>query len=170
MENRLILGMRILFFAAALGLLGTFFLPWLKLDGLTGIDSGVTLMALVVSPLAAYFFSIEPLQATLIMGAPLAMMVFAIFTVSKYARGKAALFSTFMVLASALALVLGAQDLIANDLMPYSGLQLTIVLSVLLVTHQLAMLVQAKLYQKKKFPKAYRVLSIATGHLLSERV
>ena len=163
MENRLILGMRVLFFTAALGLMGTFFLPWLKLDGLSGVDSGATLMALVASPWAAYFFSVEPQQALVLMGAPVAMMAFTIFMLSRYARGKAAPFTTFMVLASALALLLGARGLIAGNLMPYLGLQLAIALSVLLLTHQLAMLAQSKIYQRKKFPKAYRVLSIATG-------
>lgn len=163
MEGRLILGVRVLFFVMALSLMGAFFLPWLRLDGLERTDSGVTLMALAASLWATYFFSVEPLKAAVLMGAPAAMMVFAIFMVSKYARGRATPFATIMVLASALALVMGARGLVASGSTPGVGLQLAITLSILLTTHQLAMLAQARLYRMRQFPKAYRVLSIATG-------
>ncbi len=157
------MGVRTLFFVMALFLIGAFFLPWLRLAGLERTDSGVTLMALAASPWAAYFFTVEPVQAAVLIGAPAAMMIFAIFMVSKYAQSRATLFATIMVLASALALVMGARGLVVSGSTPGMGLQLAIALAILLTTHQLAMIAQAKLYRMRRLPKVYRVLSIATG-------
>ena len=50
MSSYLTLAMRLLFLAAALAILGAFFLPWLKLDGPAGAYSGAELIALAVSP------------------------------------------------------------------------------------------------------------------------
>ena len=163
MENGITLGFRILYFLASLGLLGTFFLPWLRLDGFEGTDSAITLMALVASPWAEYFYSVDQISAVMLMGVPIAMLVFACGMVSKYARGRSSPFATCMALVLALALVWGTKDLTASGPNPYFGLQLAIAILCFLSLHQLAMLIQARLFKMKKFPRTYRFLSIATG-------
>ena len=59
--------------------------------------------------------------------------------------------------------VMGARGLVASGPTPGMGLQWAIALAILLATHQLAMIAQAKLYRMRQFPNVYRVLSIATG-------
>lgn len=162
-ESRLTTGIRVLFFVMVLLLIGTFFLPWLRLGGLGRDDSGITLMALMASQWASYFFGVEPIQTGILIVAPVAMMVFTILMLSKYAQGRAAPFATLMVLISVLTLAFGTRSLVDSGQVPLVGHQLAIALSVLLTLHQLAMLVQARLFKMRRFPKAYRVLSIATG-------
>ena len=169
MESRLTMGVSVLFFVMTLSLIGAFFLPWLQLMGLERTYSGVTLIALPASPWAKYFFTVEPLQAAVLIGAPMTMMVFGILMVTRYAQGQPTPVTTAMVLASPLALIIGARGLFASGSTPDVGLQLVIVLAILLGIHQLAIIVRAKLYRMRRFPKVYQILSMATGRRARSR-
>lgn len=155
--------MRLLFFAAALGVIGTYFLPWLKLDGPAGAYSGAELIALAVSPQWQYFNSVNPLQAVVLVGAPLAMLLFAIIVISKYVRRKRTPFATVMMLAAGLALIFGTGELVDGRLTPFAGLLLAMLLAAILLLHQGLISAQIELWERRKFQSIYRALGVITG-------
>ena len=163
MKYLVTVAMRLLSFSVALAVTGTFFLPWLKLDGLSEVYSGADLMVLSISPWRDYFFSVNPLETGLLIGTPMAMLLFTIIAISKYVQGKPTPIATTIVLASALALIFGTKELVASDIPPYPGLLLATVLAAILFLHQALILLQAKLWQKRKFPVIYRALGVVTG-------
>ena len=163
MSHYLTLAMRLLFFAAVLGVIGTFFLPWLKLDGPSGAYSGAELIALVVSPQWQYFNSVNSVQAAVLVGAPLAMLGFAILVISKYVRRKRTPFAAVMMLAAGIALIFVTSELVDGNLTPFAGLLLAMVLAAVLLLHQGLISAQTELWERRKFQSVYRVLGVITG-------
>lgn len=163
MSHYLTLAMRLLFFAAALAVIGAFFLPWLKLDGPGGAYSGAELIVLAVSPQWQYFNSVNPLQAVVLVGAPLAMLGFAIVVISKYVRRMRTPLATLLVLASGIALIFGTGELVDGRLTPFAGLLLAMLLAAVLLLHQGLISAQTELWERQRFPSIYRVLGVITG-------
>lgn len=163
MTNHLTLATRLLFFAVALAVIGVYFLPWLKLDGPAGAYSGAELIALAVSPQWQYFNSVNPLQAVVLVGAPLAMLLFAIVVISKYVRRKRTPFATVMMLAAGLALIFGTGELVDGRLTPFAGLLLAMLLAAVLLLHQGLISAQTELWERRKFQSIYRALGVITG-------
>ena len=163
MSSYLTQGMRLLFFAAALAILGAFFLPWLKLDGPAGAYSGAELIALAVSPQWQYLNSVNPLQAAVLVGAPAAMLLFTIVVISKYVRKRRTPLATLLVLAAGIALVFGTDELVDGRLTPFAGFLLAMALTAVLLLHQGLISVHTELWERQKFPSIYRVLGVITG-------
>ena len=163
MNSYLTLAMRLLFFAAALAILGAFFLPWLKLDGPAGAYSGAELIALAVSPQWQYLNSVNPLQAAVLVGAPAAMLLFTIVVISKYVRKRRTPLATLLALAAGFALVFGTDELVDGRLTPFAGFLLAMALTAVLLLHQGLISVHTELWERQKFPSIYRVLGIITG-------
>ena len=154
---------RLAAFAATLLLIGAFFLPWVRLDGASEAHSGAELLAIVVSPTLTYLFAVSPVQASVLIACPAAVIVFAVNVMTKYAQRKTAPFATAAILASSLAVVYAAPDLVAVNGSIHFGLLLVVVLSALLLTHQALIKLRMRLLHSRKLPTVHRTLSIATG-------
>lgn len=152
---------RLLTFALSLAVIGAFFLPWVRLDGSREIYSGVQLAALAVSPIREYISAVAPTQTAVLLGGPLAMLLFAAIVATRYARRRTAILPTAAVLASAIAVSYGTTDLVADGSLGASrGLTLIAALSVVLLVHQLLIKSRSKL---KRSSSLYKILSVATG-------
>ncbi len=156
--------MRLVAFAAALAIMGAFFLPWARLDGMNEASSGAELVALVVSPTANYLFAVSTLQAVVLVGCPALLILSATMVMTKYARRKTAPFATCLVFASSVSVAYGAPDLTAsNELGAYVGLSLIVVLSAVLLVHQALIKLRENLYHRRRLPTVYQALSVLTG-------
>ena len=122
--------MRLVAFAATLVIMGAFFLPWARLDGMSEASSGAALVALVVSPTINYLFAVSTLQAVVLVGCPVLLILSATVVMAKYARRKTAPFATCLVFASSVSVIYGAPDLTTrNEVGAYIGLSLIVALS-----------------------------------------
>ena len=156
--------MRFITFAATLAIMGAFFLPWTRLDGMSQASSGAELVALVVSPTVNYLFAVSTLQAAVLVGSPALLIVSAAMVMAKYARRKTAPFATCLVFASSVSLIYGAPDLTANnEVGAYVGLSLIVVLSAALLIHQALIKLRGHLYHRRRLPTVYQALSVLTG-------
>ena len=156
--------MRLIAFAATLVIMGAFFLPWTRLDGMSQASSGAELVALVVSPTVNYLFAISTLQASVLVGGPALLIVSAAVVMVKYARRKTAPFATCLVFASSISVIYRAPDLNAsNEMGAYVGLSLIVVLSAALLIHQALIKLRGNLYQRRRLPTVYQALSVLTG-------
>ena len=155
---------RLLAFVVTLAIIGAFFLPWVKLDGVQEIYSGAELTALAVSPMRDYIYQVAPIQTAVLIGCPPVMMLFATVVAVKYARRRTALLATAVVLACAVAIIYGARELVADsEPNAYLGLSLIVVLTAVLLVHQGLIKVRTKLWKTRKAPVLYRALSVVTG-------
>ena len=91
---------RLVTFAATLALLGAFFLPWVRLDGMSQPVSAAEIVAIVVSPTLNYLVAVSTLQAVVLVGCSGLMIVSAIVVLMKYGRRQTAVLATSVVLAS----------------------------------------------------------------------
>ena len=156
--------MRLVAFAATLAIMGAFFLPWARLDGMNEASSGAELVALVVSPTANYLFAVSTLQAVVLVGCPALLILSATMVMAKYAQRKTAPFATCLVFASSVSVAYGAPDLTAsNELGAYVGLSLIVVLSAVLLVHQALIKLRENLYHRRRLPTVYQALSVLTG-------
>ena len=156
--------MRLVAFAATLVIIGAFFLPWVRLDGTTDSRSGAELMTLVISPTVDYLFEVSPVQSGVLIGCPTLIILAAIIVMANYGRRKTAILATSAILASSMALMYATLDLTANDEpRVYMGLSVVVVLSGVLLLHQVLIKLSTKLYLRRRLPIVYRALSILTG-------
>ena len=156
--------MRLVAFATTLAIMGAFFLPWTRLDGMSQASSGAELVALVVSPTVNYLFAVSTLQAAVLVGCPALLILSATIVMAKYARRKTAPFAACLVFASSMSVVYGAPDLTANDESgAYVGLSLIVALSASLLIHQALIKLGGNLYRRRRLPTVYQVLSVLTG-------
>ena len=156
--------MRLVAFAATLAIMGAFFLPWTRLDGMSHASSGAELVALVVSPTVNYLFAVSTLQAVVLLGCPTLLILSAAMVMAKYARRETAPFATCLVFASSVSVIYGAPDLTAsNEAGAYVGLSLTVALSAALLIHQALIKLRGSLYRRRKLPTVHQALSVLTG-------
>ena len=155
---------RLLAFAATLAIMGAFFLPWTRLDGMSQTSSGAELVALVASPTVDYLLAISTLQAVVLVGCPALLIVSAVMVMARYARRKTAPFATCLIFASSMSVIYGAPDLTAgNELGAYAGLSLIVILSAGLLIHQALIKLRENLYHRRRLPNVYQALSVLTG-------
>lgn len=156
--------MRLVAFAATLVIMGAFFLPWARLDGMSDASSGAELVALVVSPTVSYLFAVSTLQAVVLVGCPVLLILSATMVMAKYARRKTAPFATCLVFATSVSVIYGAPDLTAsNEVGAYVGLSLIVALSAVLLIQQALIKLRGTLFHRRKLPTVYQVLSVLTG-------
>ncbi len=156
--------MRLVAFAATLAIMGAFFLPWVRLDGMSEASSGAELVALAVSPTANYLFAVSTIQAVVLLGCPALLILSATMVMAKYARRKTAPFTTCLVFASSVSVIYGAPDLTAsNEVGAYWGLSLTVALSTVLLIHQALIKIRGNLFRRRRLPIVFQVLSVLTG-------
>ena len=156
--------MRLVAFAATLAIMGAFFLPWTRLDGMSQASSGAELVALVASPTINYLFAVSTIQAVVLVGCPALLILSATMVMAKYARRKTAPFATCLVFASSVSVIYGAPDLTASSEMgAYVGLSLIVVLSAALLIHQALIKLRGNLYHRRRLPTVYQSLSVLTG-------
>ena len=151
-------------YLATLAIIGLFFVPWARIDGMGQTSSGADLIVLVVSPAFDYLVEISVLQTVVLLGSPALMIASAIFVSIKYARRETAPLATCLVFASSITVLYGAPDLTVNNgLGTTVGLTLTVVLSGLLLIHQVLIKIRGDLYRRRRLPTVYEVLSVITG-------
>ncbi len=150
-------GARLFTFALSLALLGVFFLPWIRVDGMSEASSGAELIALAFSPTFEYLFSVSQTQAGILVGSPALMLLSTIVLSTKYRRRSASPISICAILVSAVLLILATPDLTESGDGAYSGLIITIAVSSFLLIHQVLIKVGRKAYVK------YRFLPVVTG-------
>ena len=156
--------MRLVAFAATLAIMGAFFLPWARLDGMSEASSGAELVALVASPTIDYLFAVSTLQASVLVGGPALLIVSASVVMAKYARRKTAPFATCLVFASSVSVIYGAPDLTAsNEVGAYVGLSLIVALSAILLVHQALIKLGGNLLRRRRLTTVYRAISVLTG-------
>lgn len=156
--------MRLVAFAATLAIMGAFFLPWARLDGMSEASSGSELMALVVSPTVNYLFAVSTLQASVLVGGPALLAVSASVVMVKYARRKTAPFATCLVFASSVSVIYGAPDLTASGGMgTHVGSTLIVALAACLLIHQALIKLRGHLLRRSRLPTVYQALSVLTG-------
>ena len=127
-------------------------------------SSGAELVALVVSPTVSYLFAVSTLQAVVLVGCPVLLILSATMVMAKYARRKTAPFATCLVFASSVTVVYGAPDLTAsNEVGAYVGLSLIVMLSAALLIHQALIKLRGTLFHRRKLPTVYQALSVLTG-------
>ena len=152
--------MRLSAFVATLVPLGAMALPWVVLDGTGEAVSGVGAMALLVPPMREYVFAVSPVQAATLTVGPIVVALFTIVTSYNYRRRRSIYWGPPVMLVVAAAIAFGTDDLVASVGL---GLWIVIVVSALLVLHQIAIRLQVILRRKTKMPKVYRKLAVITG-------
>ena len=158
------LAMRLVSFAATLTIMGTFFLPWTSIDGMSRTSSGAELAVLLVTPTFNYLVAVSAIQAVILIGCPVLLIVSATMVMVKYARRKTAPLPTCLVFASSVLVTYGAPDLTRDsEFGAYVGLSLIVVLSATLLIHQSLITLRGNLYHRRKLPKVYQALSVLTG-------
>ena len=156
--------MRLVAFAATMSIIGAFFLPWVRLDGMSQASSGAELVAMVVSPTVNYLFAVSAFQSGVLLGCPALLIVSALFVMARYGRRKTAPLATCVVFASSTSIIYGAPDLTAsNEPGAYLGLSLIVVLSAALLIHQALIKLCGKLYHGRRLPTVYQALTVLTG-------
>lgn len=158
------LGVRVLTFAASLGILGCFWLPWVRVDGVREASTGAELMVLVATPSLDYLWAASPVSAGVLVGGPAAVLLFGLLTAARYAGRRTAIFATMAILVVAAGLPHVAKGLLSGGEPRYeAGLVLIIALAGLLLAQQLLIKATTALRRKRKFPAVHRTLTVATG-------
>jgi hypothetical protein len=156
--------MRLVAFGVTLAVICAFSLPWVRLDGMQEVYSGVALPVLAISPVVEYLFAVAPVQTGVLIGCPVVIILFAVIVAGAYAQRRTAIWATVIVLASAIAIIYGTQDLVdSSGPGKQVGLSTVVVLSAVLLAHQLLIKLRTKLLQDGRLPSIYRSLSIITG-------
>ena len=155
--------MRLLWFIATLEIIGAFFLPWVRLDGITDVYSGAEMLTIPASPIAQYLSSVSQLQTVVLVICPALILLSAAILATRYLQRKTAPLPTIVILASAVGIIYGASDLIATDgPIVHSGLFVVIVMSALLLVHQMVVILHARTRSKMR-TSVDETLSIITG-------
>lgn len=156
--------MRILSFVATLGLVGSFALPWVRLDGFEEPRNGFQVLAMSISPVARYFFNVSPIQTGVLVGGTLFMLALALRVSMQYARRKTSMFATAGVFALSLTVTYGVPGADVYDAgSPYVGLTLASILSAMLMLHQSLVKFATGLMMRRMWNPVYRTLRMVTG-------
>ena len=156
--------MRTLSFIATLVLIGSVALPWLRLDGFDEPSLGLELIAMSVSPMGKYFFSVSPIQTGILVAGPALVLGLAFRVALKYAQRRRAMFTTAAILAASLVMTYGLTGVVAQPSCgPYLGLSLVMILSAVLLVHQALIKFATVLLRRNQWRPVYRTLRIVTG-------
>ncbi len=156
--------MRLVAFAATLAIMGAFFLPWAKLDGMSEASSGAELVVLAISPAVNYLFAVSTLQASVLVVGPALLIVSASVVMAKYARRKTAPFATCLVFASSVSVIYGAPDLTeSSGVGTHVGISLIVASAACLLVHQALIKLKGNLLRRSRLPTVCQALSILTG-------
>ena len=120
-------------------------------------SSGMELLALPISPTFDYLYSVSDWQTGILLGCPAAMLLMSIIVVTKYRRRRAAGLYIGGILVMSVLVILGTRDVTASGEGAYFGLLITMVVSSVLLLHQLLLKLSRRTYGK------YRWLPVITG-------
>lgn len=155
--------MRLLWFIVTLEIIGAFFLPWVRLDGITEVYSGAELLTIPVSPIAQYLSSVSTLQTAVLIACPALVLLSGAFLAIRYLQRKTALLPTIVILASAVGIIYGTSELISKDgPIVHSGIAVVMTLSAALLVHQIVVILHARTRSKMR-TSVDETLSIVTG-------
>ena len=158
------LGIRVITFALALGILGAFWLPWVSVDGMNQASRGIDLIAMLASPQARYLTAASPISASFLLAFPIGVLGFGIWVAVQYARRRAAIPATVVLLALAAGLPYSASGLLTHgDPSFRTGLAWIVATSAVLLFQQVLIKVSTMLRTRQKFPSVYRTLAVITG-------
>ena len=151
---------RLVAFAVTMVPLVSLLLPWITLDGSARAYTGVTCIALLVSPIREYLFEVDPVQAALVTIGPVLIAFISIVTSSYYYRRESIVWAPPALLAVALAMVFLTPDLVIGI---HDGLRLVTAVAILLILHQGAIRLQVASRRRRKLYWVSGPLAVATG-------
>ena len=111
MRRTVTIAVRLVAFAVAMAPLAALFMPWITLDGNQRSYTGVTSVALLVSPIREYLYAVDPVRAAIVTLSPLLIVLLSIVTSSYYYKRRAILWAPPAILAVALAVIYMTADL-----------------------------------------------------------
>ena len=156
--------MRILTFIATLVLIGSLALPWVRLDGFEGPNTGLDLIAMSVSPMGKFFFSVSAVKTGILVAGPVLTLVLAFRVALKYAQRRRAMFATGAILIISFVMTFGLTGVVAHGSgAPYLGLSLVMILSAVLLAHQGLIKLASTLLRRNRWRPVYRTLRVVTG-------
>lgn len=154
------LAFRLAFFALTMAPLGALLMPWVTLDGTGEVHTGIETIALPASPVSAYLYEVNRLQAlTLMVGTALTALL-AMLTAYYYHRRKSIYWTPLAILTLAAAVAFGTGDLVNAT---HGGLLIVFVAAVVLALHQALIKAYVVLLHKGKFRKVRRALAVVAG-------
>ncbi len=159
-EENISVAVRLVAFGVTMVPFSALFLPWVTLDGSGEVRSGVTSISLLVSPVRDYLFEADPVQAAIVTIGPVAVVLLAIITGSRYYNRRATPSTPPLMLAASLSITYLTANLIR---VTHEGLSVVTAAAVLLILHQAAIRLQVAIRRKSPYSKAARILAIATG-------
>ena len=154
------LSVRLAFFALAIAPMGALLLPWVTLDGTAETHTGIATVALLASPVSAYLYEVNPIQAATLTVGTAVIALLSMLTAYHYHQRKSAYWAPLAVLAIAASIVFGTGELADAT---HSGPSIVIVTTVLLLIHRTLIRVHLAMRRKGKLHRVQRVLAIATG-------
>ena len=154
------IAVRLVAFAVAMAPLAALFMPWITLDGNQRSYTGVTSVALLVSPIREYLYAVDPVQAAIVTLSPLLIVLLSVVTSSYYYKRRAILWAPPAILAVALAVIYMTADL-TNGL--HLGPRFVAAVAILLTLHQGAIRLQVATRRNRKLSWASGPLAVATG-------
>ena len=134
--------------------------PWVTLDGINEVYSGVDCIALLATPVAVYMYGVSPIQAGIVSAGPILILLLATITSYRYHHRKSVLWAPPAMFAVAMAVSLGAGSFVVST---HYGLVLVMLTSAFLTLHQAAIRVYAFLQKRQRLPTVHRALGVVTG-------
>ena len=153
------IAVRLTAFVVTLAVIGALFLPWVTLDGVDG-HIGAELPVLAFTPLGKYFFAVAPVQTSLLIVCPVIVGLFAVIVAFAYAQRRTMIWATVILLVATNLVLYGTGDIVVST---GFGLVLIVVLSALLLVHQLLIKLRGQLFKRRIMSVLYRGLSVVTG-------
>ncbi len=151
---------RLIAFAVTLVPLAALFLPWITLDGSERIHTGVTCVALLVSPIREYLYGVDPFQAAIVTLSPVLVVLLSIAMGNHYCKRRATFWAPPCMLVVALATTYMTGNLVSGT---HEGPRLLASAAIVLTLHQAAIRLQVATRRSRKLSWASGPLAVATG-------
>ena len=151
---------RLIAFAVTIVPLAALFLPWITLDGSERIHTGVTCVALLVSPIREYLYEVDPVQAAIVTLSPVLVVLLSIVTGNRYSKRRAIFWAPPAILVVALAITYLTASLVSDV---HEGPRLVALAAIALTLHQAAIRLQVATRRNRKLSWASGPLAVATG-------
>ena len=144
---------RVLWFTLSISPFAALFLPWITLDGTGETLTGILSIALLTSSVRDYLFGVNPVQSVMLTLGPVLIVLLTIIVGRRYGKRRSVYWAPPLMLALALCIVYLTEDLISAT---HEGLDAVLVISILLVLHQLAIRIYVAMRGRQPFYGAMR--------------
>lgn len=159
LRRAITVAVRIVAFTVTMAPLAVLFVPWITLDG-GQARTGVTSIALLVSPVRDYIYAVDPVQAALVTIGPILIVLFSIVTSNSYYKRETIFWAPLAILVVALAIIFLTHNLVSYV---HDGPRIVVTIAILLMLHQAAIRLQVATRRKRNLAWASGPLAVATG-------